>query len=127
MINRRRFVVPGAIAILALVLASPTLALELGRRPLLGVTATNLLPADRDANHLAADQGVTAQRITPGSGADRAGIQTGDILLSIDAEQIGSVDVFLRTVRLHHVGEAVKVTVLRAGESHEIVVTLAGL
>jgi S1-C subfamily serine protease len=92
MINLRRSVVAIAIAILAVVLTSPTLALDLGRRPLLGITATNLSQADRDANHLAADQGVSVQRITPGSGADQAGIQTGDILLSIDAEQIGSVD-----------------------------------
>jgi S1-C subfamily serine protease len=74
MINRCRSVVPVAIAMLALVLASPTLALDLGRRPLLGITAANLSQADQDANHLAADQGVSVQRITPGSGADRAGL-----------------------------------------------------
>ena len=125
MINRRRSVFLVAIAMLSIVLALPTLALDLGRRPSLGITAGNLSQADRDANHLAADQGVSVQRITPGSGADRAGIQAGDILLSVDAEQIGSVGALLRTVRLRHVGEAVKVTVLRAGERHEIVATLA--
>jgi pimeloyl-ACP methyl ester carboxylesterase len=116
-----------AIAMLALVGALPALSLDLGRRPLLGVTAETLSQADRDANHLVAGQGVSVRRIVPGSAAERAGIEAGDILLSLDAARIGSVEAFLQTVRLHHAGDAVTVTVLRAGERHEIVATLTGL
>jgi S1-C subfamily serine protease len=54
---------------------SATLALDLARRPLLGVSAENLSQADRDANHLVADQGVSVQRIVTGSAAERAGIE----------------------------------------------------
>jgi S1-C subfamily serine protease len=71
--------------------------------------------------------GVSVRRIVPGSAAERAGIEAGDILLSLDAARIGSVEAFLQTVRLHHAGDAVTVTVLRAGERHEIVATLTGL
>jgi pimeloyl-ACP methyl ester carboxylesterase len=122
-----RGVILVAIALLALAFVPPTLARDLGRRPLLGITAENLSQADRDANHLVADQGVSVQQIVPGSAAERAGIKAGDILLSIDAARVASVEAFLKTVRLHHVGEAVTVTVLRAGERHEFVATLAGL
>jgi pimeloyl-ACP methyl ester carboxylesterase len=127
MIHRRGSVVLVAIALLVLVVALPALALDLGRRPLLGVTAGNLSQAERDANRLVVDQGVSVQRIVPGSAAERAGIEAGDILLSIDTTKVGSVKTFLQTVRLHHVGEAITVTVLRAGRRHDIVATLAEL
>jgi pimeloyl-ACP methyl ester carboxylesterase len=127
MIHRHGSFVFVATALLTLVFVSPTLALDLARRPLLGITAENLSRTDRDSNHLVADQGVLVQQIVPGSAAERAGIKAGDILLSIGAARVGSVAAFLKTMRLHHVGEAVTVTVLRVGERHEFVATLAGL
>ena len=127
MIHRRGTVAFMAVALLALVLASPAPAVDLPRRPLVGITAESLSQAERDANYLAADQGVLVQRTIPRSAAARVGFQAGDILLSIDAANVGSVEAFLQTVRLHHAGEAITITVLRAGEHHEIVATLAGL
>jgi membrane-associated protease RseP (regulator of RpoE activity) len=127
MIYCRRSVVFVAIALLALAFESRTLALDLGRRPLLGITAKNLSQAERDANHLGADQGVSVQPIVPGSAAERAGIKAGDILLAIDGVKVSALIAFLQTVRLHHAGEAITVTVLRAGERREIVATLAEL
>jgi hypothetical protein len=59
-INRRRSVVFVTIALLALVFVSPTLALDLGRRPLLDITAKNLITPSYP---------VTPRRYPPAAGS----------------------------------------------------------
>ncbi len=58
-------------------------------------------------------QDVTASRVAPGSAADRAGIQTGDILLAIDSAEVRTVQQV--TDRLHAArrGQSLAYTIVR--------------
>ncbi|MBZ0295372.1 MAG: PDZ domain-containing protein [Anaerolineae bacterium] len=72
----------------------------------------------------AADNGVTVTNVLPGSPADEAGLQTGDVITAIDGTEI-SVDDVAGMIQDHAVGDVITLTVERDGESLDLEVTLA--
>ncbi len=68
--------------------------------------------------------GVTLSRIVPGSSAAEAGLEAGDVLLSIDSEPTSSWDRVTDAIGRHDPGDVVDIVVLRDGERLETVATL---
>jgi putative serine protease PepD len=84
-------------------------------RGYLGVSST--APADGEA-------GAEVAKVEPGSAAAQAGIEVGDVIVSIDGAAIKAQGDLAVTVGTHEPGDQVSVEVLRNGSSTTIEVTL---
>lgn len=63
--------------------------------------------------------GVIVSTVTPGGGAAKAGIQPGDILVSIDGRNIKGGDDLVDDISSRHVGTTIKLGYIRNGK-HEV-------
>ncbi|MCD6107081.1 MAG: trypsin-like peptidase domain-containing protein [Caldisericaceae bacterium] len=57
--------------------------------------------------------GIVVIRVMPGSPAENAGIEQGDIIISIDGVSVDTSDEFLKIVRSHKVGDSIMLEVKR--------------
>jgi membrane protease YdiL (CAAX protease family) len=65
--------------------------------------------------------------VAPGSGAEAAGLQAGDVVTSIDGAPVTDIQSMALAVRRKHLGETVVVEFLRAGEPHRVEAVLKRL
>jgi S1-C subfamily serine protease len=80
--------------------------------------------AVRDSGSIA-PTGVAVVQVVPGSPAARAGIQTRDVIVALDDEQIRTVDDMHRFLTRARVGATVRVGVLRGSQRVELRATLS--
>jgi putative serine protease PepD len=85
--------------------------------PSLGVAATTV--SDDDAS------GALLQQVPQGSAAGQAGLRSGDLVTSVDDEQVGSVDELVLALRERGVGDEVSIGYLRDGRAASTRVVLA--
>ncbi len=71
-------------------------------------------------------RGVDVKRVEPGSGADRAGLRTGDVIVAVDGRPVRSASDLRSRVALSPVDSTVKVEVLRDGRPMTFDVRLNG-
>ena len=85
------------------------------RRGWLGVAGMNAPLARRIARHHAIENaaGVRVRSIERGSPAAAAGIEAGDLIVSLDGEIITGIDKLQRTLNVHRIGRALEVVLLR--------------
>lgn len=89
------------------------------RKPWLGIQY-GAVPSDtRQAMGLPADQGILIRRVLPDTPAQRAGLQSGDIILTIDGKQIGDERDVVDAILQHNTGERCVLHIRRAGERHD--------
>ncbi|HEV8024437.1 MAG TPA: trypsin-like peptidase domain-containing protein, partial [Candidatus Nanopelagicales bacterium] len=69
--------------------------------------------------------GARVAEVTPGSGADEAGIQDGDVITAINGDVIEESTELIVTIRSNAPGDSVDLTVLRNGRTQDVTVTLA--
>ena len=71
--------------------------------------------------------GYQVMRVVPGSPAEKAGIQAGDVLYALNGVKLGSdnQDALAKTRKEWKPGQSVTYTVKRAGADREITLTLA--
>jgi hypothetical protein len=67
--------------------------------------------------------GAKIDSVTPGSPAEKAGLQQGDIIVRVGDRQIDDLRAFSEALKTLSVGEAVETTVLRDGEEITVSVT----
>lgn len=100
--------------------------LEFGdvRRGFLGVNMGPVTEDIAEALELDKAEGVVVGEVVPDSGAERAGIEPGDVIVSVDGEDV--VDpIGLRTrIGLAAVGEEVEIGIIRDGEPETLTATL---
>lgn len=107
---------------------------ETGRivRPYIGIRYTPITPAMREANKLPVDYGVLVVKggapeelaVVPGSPANKAGIEEGDIVLEIDGVKLTDTNSLANAIRKKEVGETVQLKVLHKGEEKTASVVL---
>ncbi|MDB0018657.1 trypsin-like peptidase domain-containing protein, partial [bacterium] len=68
--------------------------------------------------------GARVAEVTPGSGADLAGIQDGDVITAIDGDVIGESTELIVSIRSNAPGDSVELTILRDGRTQDVTVTL---
>lgn len=100
--------------------------LEFGRvqRGKLGVT---IQPVDQDLAQtfgLSEPTGALVANVEPGSAAEKAGIQPGDVVLSVDGVKVGSSADLPRMIGEKRPGTAIEITVWRDGAQRSIKATL---
>lgn len=94
------------------------------RRPALGVSITEVTPEDAEVFKLDRIQGVVAQDFQEGSPARRAGMQQGDVIVSVDGKPIQRVGQFQRIVASYHPGDEVTLDLVRYGNRRQVKVKL---
>ncbi len=101
--------------------------------PQLGVALKAVTPATASTLGLSVDQGVLVVAVTPGTGADSAGLRggsnnfgqaTGDVIVRIDDEEIKDFDDLANYIDSKEVGDTVDVVVVRDGSEMTVPVTL---
>jgi serine protease Do len=65
-------------------------------------------------------RGALVSEVEPGSPAEAAGIQPGDVIVGLDEEEVEDVADLVRLVRWHEPGDRVTVHILRDGEARTI-------
>ena len=87
------------------------------RLPVMGVSVAAVTPEDAGINGLTRVAGVKVGAFNPAEGgpAKAAGIEVGDIIVSVDGKPVDRVSQLQRVVRMHDVGETVPVEVVRFG------------
>jgi S1-C subfamily serine protease len=68
--------------------------------------------------------GVVVQRTLPGTPAEKAGIQTGDVIEKIDGTDLNSGQTMGGVLQLHNPGDTVKMTALRGSGTVNLSLTL---
>ncbi|MFL6138538.1 MAG: S1C family serine protease [Frankiaceae bacterium] len=87
--------------------------------PIIGVRAQ-----DAQGTSTAA-RGARVAEIIAGGPADRAGLRTGDVIVSVGGHAIDGVDQLIVEVRQHQIGDRVSVVFVRDGRRHAVQLTLA--
>ncbi|MCL2222630.1 MAG: trypsin-like peptidase domain-containing protein [Oscillospiraceae bacterium] len=90
-------------------------------RPLIGVTIVNVNPIE--AEHYGRVPGVAILSVNSDSAADNAGLEVGDIIVSLGDESVTSVDSLRQTLRSHYAGDTTEITVWREGETLVLTIT----
>jgi serine protease Do len=82
----------------------------------IGVEIRDISEADATAAKLTAPAGAFVQEVHPDSPAARAGVRTGDVIVTFDGERVRSAAHFARLVDETPEGRSVQTVVQRAGE-----------
>jgi Do/DeqQ family serine protease len=90
------------------------------QRGRIGVAIQDVTPGLAKALELKTDRGALVTQVEPGSPADEAGIQAGDVVVAIDNQSIDSSADVRNTVGLVRAGETVAVTTLRNGDRRTV-------
>lgn len=94
------------------------------KRGFLGVSIRNVNDKIADKKNLKEIRGALVAGLMQKSAAGKAGIQKGDVIVSVNGESINSVAELQAIIGQKHPGDKVKVTVLRDGEKVTKKVTL---
>ena len=71
-----------------------------------------------------ASNGVGVSKVESGSGADKAGIKTGDVITAVDGKAVSSATSLRAIIGAHSPGDSLTLTVKRSGETKTFKVTL---
>lgn len=89
------------------------------RRGLLGIQAQDLTDALASAFGLKQHEGAVITRIEPNSAAHKAGLKSGDIIISANSRAIRDAADLRTVIGLSRIGEKVSLTFLRDGEKKQ--------
>ena len=90
----------------------------------LGVTTATVTDDIRQRLGLSVSKGALVRDVTPGSGADSAGLRSGDVIVKFGTDDIASSDDLSAAVRRHQPGDKVEVAWQRGNQRQTATVTL---
>ena len=93
-------------------------------RPYLGITYLGVEDAQTAAQLGVNAYGVYVVEVVKGGPAERAGLQSGDRIVSIDGTEIASKDDLGTLMQKHTAGDSLAITIARGGQMQTINVTL---
>lgn len=96
------------------------------RRGLLGVSITDVTPEVAEALNLEIDAGAVVIAVSPGSGAEAAGVQVSDVIVELDGETVGNFRELRNMVGLMGQGEDVELALYRNGLRIELDAVIGG-
>ncbi|MCK8115165.1 S1C family serine protease [Anaerosoma tenue] len=84
--------------------------------PFLGVVGQTVTSDLVASEGLQVEEGAYIVEITPGTEAEKAGVQPGDVIVSVDDDRIRTMDDLVLAVRRRSVGDDVTLSIRRDGE-----------
>ncbi len=93
-------------------------------RPSMGVMLLDILDFQTAMRYQVNRLGTYVSEVTEGSGAEKAGLRTGDYILSAEGKEIASSTDLKEIIDGHNVGDTVNLTILRGGSVVELPVVL---
>ncbi len=98
---------------------------ELPRRGIVGVQLAPITPELRESSKLESGAtGVATVAVVPGSAAEAAGLQPGDIILSVGDKPVAATIDFTAAIRAYTGGDRVTLHIQRAGEKLDLTLVL---
>ena len=98
------------------------------KRGLLGVSISDFNADTAEALGIDESvQGALVNEVVPGSAAESAGVEAGDIITRVDGETVSNANDLRTTIGLLRSGDKVKLDVLRDGKSRKLTATLTEL
>jgi len=92
-------------------------------RPMLGISGEVI--TDVEARYYSLPEGIIIRFIEPNSGAEKAGLKLGDIIIGVDGKSIKTMSELNKIKESHKAGETVKLAVYRDGKNMDIDVVLS--
>jgi S1-C subfamily serine protease len=68
--------------------------------------------------------GALVEAVQPDGAAARAGIQEGDVIIKVEGTVITGADTLVVTIRAHHIGDTVRITLVRGTGTHTVTAVL---
>jgi len=105
-------------------------ALRAGKTPqiaYMGVSTQTVNPSLVELRHLHVGIGAYIAVVTPNTGAARAQLRKGDVIIELDGERVTSNDDVVRIVREHRPGDKLGLVVVRSSTRKSLEVTLGDL
>jgi serine protease Do len=93
-------------------------------RPWLGVVGLDVSREVARRFDLGVDAGILVMQIIPESPAERAGLQSGDVIVAISEKEVDSMENLQGLIRTRKAGDVVSVAVVRGSEEGRVRVTL---
>jgi serine protease Do len=93
----------------------------------LGVVIQNMDEDLAKAVGLDRPRGALVEQVEPGGGADKAGLKSGDVIVSVDGQNVAHTEDLPRMIAPHHPGTQVKLGILRDRKTRDVSVTLGAL
>jgi putative serine protease PepD len=93
----------------------------------LGVSSADLpdVPDDVKANFdIDVDEGAFVTEVVPGSAADEAGLEAGDVIVAIDGDEVTESSQVRERILDKEPGDTVEITIIREGEEQAVEATL---
>jgi Do/DeqQ family serine protease len=85
-------------------------------RGVLGITIQNLTPEIAKGLKIDQNSGVVVNQVQPGSGAEKAGIKPGDVIVSINGQPVTSNSGLSSTIGVMRIGSQVSINLVRDGK-----------
>ncbi|MDR1875167.1 MAG: Do family serine endopeptidase [Synergistaceae bacterium] len=86
------------------------------RRGWLGISVQTLTKEFAEAYNIQAEEGVIVGDVFPDSAAERAGLQRGDVVISVDREKAKDVAAFVNKIRSFGPNAEIKLEIVRGGK-----------
>src|SRR5262245_21156522 len=94
------------------------------KRGQLGVSIYNVTPDIAQLYGLGDTQGALVSQVVEGSPADKAGIRTGDVITSVNGQNVKSNSELRNAIGMLRVGDKVEVNLIRDGKARKVTATL---
>jgi Do/DeqQ family serine protease len=96
-------------------------------RPWLGISVQDLTPEMMEHFKVKAKEGVLVGQIYPDTGAEKAGLVSGDIIKSVDDKAIKNANELVKEIQKKKVGQKIKLSIIRDGKPTTVEVTLTSM
>jgi len=96
-------------------------------RPWLGVSVQDLTPEMAEQFQVKEKEGVIVAQVHQGTGAEKAGLASGDLIKSVDDKAIKNINELVKEIQKKNVGQKVKLSIVRDGKAMTIEVTTTAM
>jgi len=96
------------------------------RRALLGIRIGDVDAGLAEREDLSVIRGVYVTSVNSGSAADEAGIESGDVIVAVDAQPVNTVAQLQERIALNRPGDEVEVTIMRGENKKSLKAVLKG-
>ena len=96
------------------------------RRGLLGVSIADVTPEVAEALDIGTEAGAMVMAVSPGSGAEAAGVTVSDVIIELEGEAVGDSRDLRNRVGLLRQGDEVELALLRSGSRIELEAVIGG-